>query len=153
MELKSVTKQGWRDVKYDCMTVIEITHMSHFTDRTSLQILEHLYLILAKTGVIEPLTTQLDNFGIHFWRSIMEGIRPKSLHCGGMWKNRKHNFINDSLDMWMPTILFQRVDVQTNKDMRPWWSPGFFAGSFCESCCFKVFPWPETSPHVKQQKP
>lgn len=30
------------------MTVIEITHMSHFTDRTSLQILEHLYLILAK---------------------------------------------------------------------------------------------------------
>ena len=26
----------------------------------------------------------------------------------------------------------------------------FFTGSFCESGCFKVFPWPETSPHVKQ---
>lgn len=68
------------------MTVIEITPKSHFTDRTSLQTLELLHLILAKTGVIEPLTTQLDNFGIHFWRSIMEGIRPKSLHCGGIGK-------------------------------------------------------------------
>lgn len=101
------------------MTVIEITPKSHFTDRTSLQTLEHLHLILAKTGVIEPLTTQLDNFGIHFGAVLWKGSVRKAYTVVVFGKKEKYNFINDSLDMWMPTILFQRVDVQTNKDMRP----------------------------------
>lgn len=65
-------------MKYDCMSMIEITHMSPFTDRASLQKLGHLSFSLANTGVIEPLTTQLDNLGIHFGAVLWKGSVRKA---------------------------------------------------------------------------